>query len=588
MTLLLETTLFLAAAVVAVPLFRWIGLGAILGYLVAGLIIGPHGTGLIQDSKEILHFAEFGIVLLLFLIGLELQPKRLWELRGPVFGYGSLQLLLSGLGLFPIGLALGLSWPLALLVGLILGLSSTAFALQLLAERQQLATPSGQTAFAILLFQDLAFVPLLAFIPLMTADPGADPLSWVAILQVLGTIAGVVIAGHFLVPAFLRLVAGSHVHEAFTAAALLVVLGTGLLMEAVGLSMSLGAFLAGVLLADTIYRHELEATIEPFKGLLMGLFFIAVGMSVDITLILSEWVTVVAIVVALVGVKLVVIGLMGWLMRWPLGTTLPLAAVLSQGGEFDFVLLGAAVTVGVLTGSVADLLIAAVTVSMALTPFLFMAAQRLARRWEARPPDADAIDPAAGQVLIAGFGRFAQIIARILRAQGIPFTALEPNFQQVEFVRRYGNKVYFGDASKLEVLRAAGADQARLIILAMDDPEASLRALDLCRRYFPRLKVYARARNRHHAYQLLDHGADFVIRETFVSSLEMAQEVLEGLGFPGSTATEAVRRFREFDEEQVLKNYSLHHNEEALIESAKEAADELEELFGEKRRDGRR
>lgn len=575
-----EAAVLLGAAIIAVPLFQRLGLGSILGYLAVGLLLGPSVLGFIAEPEEVLHFSEFGVVMLLFLIGLEMEPSRLWGMRKQLFGLGLLQLLVCGMLLTPIGLALGLTWELAILLGLILALSSTAFALQLLNEQHRLATPHGQTAFSILLFQDLAVIPLLALLPLFAGDlSGHDSAVWLDIGKAVGMVLAAIVFGRLVFPRVLAFIARSGVHEVFTAAALFMVLTMALVMEWAGLSMALGAFLGGVMLADTVYRHELEANIEPFKGILLGLFFIAVGMSVDLTLVVDEVWWVLGITLALLAAKLVVIALVGMAARLPRQEIPRLATVIAQGGEFDFVLLSAAVSAGVFDQRIASLCIAAVTLSMALTPFLYRGGNRLAARMgESRPYDKDFGDETP-PVLIAGLGRFGQMVARVLKLQGINFTALDPNITQVEFIRRFGSRIYYADAARLDVLRSAGLAQAKLLVIAVDDEEAALTIARMVRNHYPQIKIFARARNRHHAWKLMEIGVDSVVRETFASSMEMSVEVLKGLGYPGSNALEAVRTFRDFDNQLLATSYVHRHDLETLRKTEHEAIAEFQALF---------
>ena len=580
---LVETAIFLLAAVLVVPLFRKLGLGAVLGYLAAGLVIGPDGLGLIFDVDNILHFAELGVVFLLFIIGLELQPSRLWALRKPVFGMGGAQVAISALLIGGAAWVLGVEPVSAAIIGLGLSMSSTAFALQTLAERNQLMTQHGRASFSILLFQDVAVIPLLAIIPLLGTSPEAladEGMLW-PIARAIGLIALVIVGGHYLLRPFFRMVSSAGNHELFTAAALLVVVGTALLMNWAGLSMALGSFLAGVLLADSEFRHELSAQIEPFKGLLLGLFFIAVGMSVDLQLITHQPGLVIGLALALVAVKGLVLF---WLGRWRLGDATcarKLALTLSQGGEFAFVLFAAAVQATVLDASLSGLLIMVVTLSMALTPVLLFVDDWLAARRERRDQsiEYDRIETEENPVVIAGFGRFGQIVGRVLRMKGIPFTALDKSLDQLNFVRRFGNKVYFGDATRLELLRAAKLDQARLLVIAIDDIEESVKLAELARRHFPQVKVLARARNRIHTYRLKELGVEPVIREMFFSSLELTRHVLTGLGLSPEQAEELLSRFREHDEALMVRQQQFYHDEEQLIESAKQASQELRDLF---------
>lgn len=580
MNMLMEGAVLLGCAVVAVPLFQRLGLGSILGYLAIGVVLGPSAIGFISEPTEVLHFAEFGVVMLLFMIGLELEPKRLWDMRLKLAGLGTAQMLLCGALLTPVGLWLGLSLSAAALLGLILALSSTAFALQVLSENQQLATPHGQSTFAILLFQDLAVIPLLALLPLFSDNfDTSTGTGWLDVVKGIGMIAAVIIVGRFVVPRLLKMVARSEIHEIFTAAALLVVIGTALLMEWVGLSMALGAFLAGVLLADTVYRHELEANIDPFKGLLLGLFFMAVGMSVDISLVMERPLTVLGLTLALMVGKILVITLVGRVARLKLSEALPLAAVLAQGGEFDFVLLTAGMAAGIFDQTLTSLVISAVTLSMAATPFLYRYARKLGAAREAKRPFDEDFGEETPPVLIAGFGRFGQMSARILKTQGINFTALDPNIAQVEFVRQFGSRIYYADASRTELLRAAGAEHAQIMLVAVDDAATTTNIVRTVRQQFPHLKLYVRARNRLHAWELMELGVEHIIRETYASSLEMGSELLVGMGYPSTRATEVVRAFREMDDSMLQSDFENRYDPEALVTSAKSGMEELKRLF---------
>lgn len=579
---LAELALLLAAAVVAVPIFKRVGLGSVLGYLAAGAVIGPAGLGLVSDVDNKRHIAEFGVVLLLFLIGLELAPARLWKMRATVFGLGSAQMLATGAVLAAAAMAVGLPFAAAAVVGLALSLSSTAFVLQILGERNELATRHGQSAFGILLFQDLAAIPLLAIVPALAgaSHPATGSPAGKALL-VVAAFAGLLLAGRYLMKPLFRMIASARSQELSTAFALLVVLGTALLMRTVGLSMALGAFLAGVLLAESEYRHEIEADIEPFKGLLLGLFFLSVGMGARLELVAQRPFAIAAIVLGLTAVKVTVLYAIARFTQHGRGAGAALAIALSQGGEFAFVVFGVARTAGVVTESIADLMIVAVSLSMVLTPLLFKAYDRLKTRVNAGRPEPvfDEIHGQDGHVIIAGFGRFGQIVARLLRSKHIPFTALENNATQIDFVRRFGNKIYYGDASRLELLRAAKVDKARLFVLAVDDPETSMRIARLMTHDFPHVKIVARARNRQHAYALMALGIDHIIRELFYSSLRAARIALEDLGLPVSEARDATRKFQEHDEAQLLEQFKYRDDEQALIETARRSAAELEKLF---------
>ncbi|HEY2397264.1 MAG TPA: monovalent cation:proton antiporter-2 (CPA2) family protein [Rudaea sp.] len=578
-----DAVMLLAAAVVAVALSRRWGLGAVLGYLAAGAVIGPQVLNLAPDIGATTKVSEFGVVLLLFVIGLELSPQRLWLMRKAVFGAGFAQVAVSALLLAGVALGVGLAWKGALIIGLALALSSTAVGLQILAEHKQLGSPHGRLAFAILLFQDLAAIPILALIPLLGAEHVAQDATdqTVAVLRIIGVIAAVVIGGRYLLRPVFRIAARTQIAEVFTATALLVVLGTAWVMELAGMQMALGAFLAGVLVADSEFRHEIESQIEPFKGLLLGLFFVSVGASLDLDLVRERPGPILAIVAVMLGVKSVVLLGIGHMKR-KLGfaETVRLAAVLAGGGEFAFVVLSLAQHDALIDAEQKDLLIVAVTVSMALTSLAVLAANRWLEQRDKEPQrDFDEIVDEHPRVIIAGYGRVGQIIARILRAQRVPFTALESSVEQVDFSRRFGSMIYFGDPSRPELLRAARADQAEVFVVATDDPEANLRTARIVHRLYPHLKIVARARNRQHAFRLMDLNVDGIVRETLHSSLVMSRLVLEELGIDPAVAAERVEKFRRHDDELLKAQYLVYDDDAALMQGAKEAFDDLQRLF---------
>jgi monovalent cation:proton antiporter-2 (CPA2) family protein len=583
---LAQTAVLLTAAVLAVSLFRLLSLSSILGYVAAGLVIGPWGLRLIHDIDNISKIAEFGVVLLLFVIGLELQPTRLWVMRRIVFGLGAAQVVLCTLLLGAAACLMGLQPVPAAIVGFGLSLSSTPLVLQVLAERGQLKTQHGRSAFGILLFQDLAVLPVLAILPLISHTVAKGPTTvhgalWAILLKLVAVMVVVVVGGRLLLRPALRIVARVRVTEVFTAAALLTVIATALLANLAGLSMSLGAFLAGVLLADSEFRHELEADIEPFKGLLLGLFFIVVGMSANLGLLISQPLMVLGLTAGFMLIKLLAVTILGRLTHhkgssaWRLGFTLP------AGGEFAFVLFMLAVHQHILDEETSDLLILAVTLSMMLGPLLLMAHEIVETRWLADPVRPfDAIDDRETPVLIAGFGRFGQIVARILRVRRIPFTALDSNQTHVDFVRRFGNnQVYYGDASRLDLLRAAGAETARIFVLAIDDVDASIRTAQLVRSQFPKLKIFARARNRQHTFALMDAGVTNIIRETLLSSLDLTASVLQELGDTPVVARDTIRKFRQHDEATLAAQYAVKEDETKFRATTVESAKQLETLF---------
>lgn len=584
MSLLSTAAVFLAATVLAVPLFRKLGLGSVLGYLAAGIALGPWGLRIVSDAEGVLHTAEFGVVMLLFVIGLELQPSRLRAMRKAVFGLGLAEVAVTAVVIGAICYVLGLRFAACLVVGFALSLSSTPLVLQLLAERHELNTQHGRSAFAILLFQDIAVMPMLALLPLLGKHD--QPMDLSDTLENGGKAIAVLVlfifGGRYVLRPVLRVVAQTRVTEAFTAAALLVVIGTALLFGTAGMSMALGAFVAGLLLADSEYRHELEADIEPFKGLLLGLFFMSVGMSANLGVLFERPVGILGIVIGLLAVKFAVLWIIGRLSGHSAESARGMAFALPQAGEFGFVLFSLAVTHRVLEKSLADTLVIVVTISMIASPLLMMLRNWIEPKLQsgsASGRDFDEIRSEDSRVIIAGFGRFGQIVARVLRMRRIQFTALESDVTQVDFVRRFGNKVYYGDASRREMLEAAGAAKAEVFVLALDDIELSVRTAAMVRRNFPHLKVLARARNRQHAIRLLDLDVRYVIRETYLSSLDMARHTLETLGMTRAEATESIRRFDLHDQRTLEAQREARDDEQKLIQSAQAALKELEQLF---------
>ena len=579
MTPITQVVVLLSAAVIAVPLLKWFGLASVMGYLIAGVVIGPWGLSLLEDPVTIMHATEFGVVLLLFIIGLELQPARLWVLRRGGFGLGGAQVAVTTIVISLFAWAFGLAPLPALITGLALSMSSTAFVLQMLAEKKQLTSRYGRDGFAVLLFQDLAVIPLLAIFPLLSplAEASQRPPAWLSVTAVIA----VVLCGRPVLRFLLRRVAMTDSHELLVMATLLIVVAMSWGMERAGLSMSLGAFLAGVLLADSEYRHELEANIEPFKGVLLGLFFVAVGMSANLGLVGTQPVLVIGLAVGLIMIKATVLFALGRFSGMEYAAARRFGLYLSQGGEFAFVLLTLAAGQQLMDRETADLLAMVVTLSMALTP-LFLGTHE---RWIAPALDQtasrpfDEIKPTDHRVIIAGFGRFGQIIARLLRMRKIPSTVLESSFEQVDFVRRFGNRVHFGDASRLDLLRAAGAEHAEVFVLAIDDIEGSLKTAAMVRKHFPHLKIYARARNRFHYFRLRDLGVTHITRETFASSVDLGGAVLQELGLDATLAKRTTSTFAEYDNRLIETQYAVNRDEALLIQTAQAAGRELEELF---------
>ena len=582
---LAEVAMLLAAAAIAAPLARWLRIGTVLGYLLAGILLGPFGAGQVfslYQAKEILHFAEFGVVLLLFLIGLELRPKRLWSMRKTIFGIGGLQTTLTAIALALPGYMLGLPIETALFLGLVLALSSTAFALQVLEENDELTTRHGRTAFSVLLFQDLAAIPLIALVPLFAISDlsKAEPMSLWSSLQILATIGMVILAGKLIVDPFLKIVARTKVSEAMTAAALLTVITAAVVMQNAGLSPALGAFIAGAMLAESSYRHQLEIDIQPFEGLLLGLFFTAIGMSLNLGLFLEQPLTILAITAALIAIKT---GILYALGRWSdldPGPSRRLGLSLSQGGEFAFVLLAAGVTYAVLEESLAEVFAVIVTLSMAATPLLLML-ERTFSPAKAASPEPEEYPENEGHVIIAGFGRVGQIVARVLRARRIPFTALDLDPEQISLVKQFGSEAYYGDASRLDILTVADAGKAKALVLAIDDVDASMRTAEIVRAHYPDLPIIARARHRNHVHRLMGLGVKNIHRETYGSALQMTTELLQGLGLSSRDVKYTVETFAEHDERRLVDDYSHFTDQEKLRTLALSDAQSLAKLFDE-------
>jgi monovalent cation:proton antiporter-2 (CPA2) family protein len=590
---LFQIFVYLLAAVVAVPLAKRLGLGSVLGYLLAGVAIGPALLGVVGASEDVAHVAEFGVVMMLFLIGLELRPSLLWRLRVPIAGLGGSQVTGVTAAVAGIALATGLAWKPALAIGLILAMSSTAIVLQSLSERGQLKLSAGQSCFSVLLFQDIAVIPILAVLPLLGDGTAVNDTHgvighlppWQRGLATLGAVMALVVAGRFVLRPVFRYVAATRLREVFTEMTLLLVVGVTLLMGAVGISAALGAFVAGVMLADSEYRHQLEADIEPFKGLLLGLFFITVGAGIDFTLIAARPGFVAALVAGLVMVKFVIHLPLARLFHldWPQATLFALA--LAQGGEFCFVLLAFAQGTGVLPADIVKPLIAAVALSMALTPLLFVlndrVFQRALRAYAPRKPerDADEIPANENPVILAGFGRFGHIVGRLLIANRIGCTVLENDPEQIELLARFGLKAYYGDASRADLLHAAGAEQAKLFICTLADEQKTLEIVRMVQREFPHLRILVRAVNRQHAYELLRAGVNDVFRETLGSALDLGVAALRGLGMRGVQALRAARLLREHDEASVRDLATFEGDEKSYATRARQHMTNLEAVL---------
>lgn len=573
--------LFLFAAVVAVPIAQRLGIGAVLGYLLAGIAIGPWGLGFINDVDEILHFSELGVVFLMFIIGLELNPGKLWQLRRQIFGVGAGQVILTALVLGGLLYLTHFAWQAAVVGGIGLAMSSTAMAMQLMQDKGMTRNEGGQLGFAVLLFQDIAVIPTLALIPVLAgASTGSN--NWPLIAMKVLAFAGMLVGGRYLLRPIFRLIVASGVREVFTAAALLVVLGAALFMQELGFSMALGTFIAGILLAESEYQHELEIAIEPFKGLLLGLFFISVGMALNLGVLYTHILMVLISVVVLVVVKGGVLYLLARIFDLRTSVRLQFAAVLSQGGEFAFVLFSAAGAVKVISsGQLAELLVV-VTLSMMTTPLLLKYVDSiLVRRYNAQEESDEKhfVEDNEPQVIIVGFGRFGQVVGRLLMANKMRITVLERDISAVGLMRSFGYQVYYGDATRLELLRAAGAEKAQSIVITCNEPEDTMQIVRLCQENFPQLNILARARGRVEAHELLQAGVQNFSRETFSSALELGKKALITLGMHPHNAYRAQQHFRRLDMRMLRELVPQVQGEVAQISRVKEARRELEDIF---------
>ncbi len=591
-----QAFVYLSAAVVAVPIAKRLGLGSVLGYLIAGVLIGPFVFGFIgEEGQDVMHFAEFGVVMMLFLVGLELQPSLLWKMRAPILGLGGLQVLVTAIIITVIVLIVSsLAWQTALAIGLTLALSSTAIVLQTLNEKGLLKSEGGQNAFSVLLFQDIAVIPILAILPLLAVKEvhhtgGHEshtlienlPIIWQTLI-VFGVIVSIIVAGRYLISPAFRLIAQTGLRELFTAAALLLVIGITLLMTQVGLSPALGTFLAGVVLAQSEYRHELETDIEPFKGLLLGLFFIAVGASIDFQLIIQNPGLIAMIVLGLVVIKLIILIVIGRLFGMKMDNNLLFAFGLAQGGEFAFVLFSYALQNGVIENNTANPLIAAVAISMALTPLLMVLNEKLIQPYfgtkEVSDREADVIDE-KNQVIIAGFGRYGSTIGRFLQANGTQATYLDINPNNVDLLRKLGFKVFYGDASRHDLLHAAGAAEAKLLIIAVDDPDKAFEIVETAQKHFPNLEIISRSINWYNHYDMMDKNIQGVYREFFDSALRMAADALSFLGYRSYQVQRALKKFRRYDEKYLFKLAESRHERKTFIKTGRQFIEDLEKMI---------
>ncbi len=595
-SLLFQALIFLSAAVLLVPLAKKWGLGSVLGYLIAGIVIGPALFGFIGDNtQDIMHFAEFGVVMMLFVIGLELEPSLLWRMRKAILGMGGVQVMVTGLFIALVTMQFDFSWQESVAIGFTLALSSTAIVLQTLQEKGLMKTSAGQSAFSVLLFQDIAVIPMLALFPLLATLPVAvDPeahstnlienlSAWVQTAIVIAAIVSVILAGRYIIPPIFRLVASSRIRELFTAVALLVVIAISVLMSLVGLSPALGTFLAGVVLANSEYRHELESDIEPFKGLLLGLFFIAVGASIDFNLLVEKPVLILGIVAGLIALKSIVLWVIGKVFRLKTDQNMLFAVSLSQMGEFGFVLFTFSNKNGILDQGTVDILIAVTAISMALAPIMFLIHEkfvqpRIGTKMVVEEKEHDHIDE-SNPVIVAGFGHFGNTVGRFLKAHGVGTTFLDIDSDRVDLLRKMGFKVYYGDASRHDLLKAAGAEKAKLIIVALDSPEKRMEIVEVVKKHFPNLRILARATNRVDAYDLMNAGILNIYRETLDASLRMGVDAMHFLGFRKYAAKRAARTFFEYDEKNLKYLSSLKLNSSEYISTAKKYIEELESLI---------
>jgi glutathione-regulated potassium-efflux system ancillary protein KefC/glutathione-regulated potassium-efflux system protein KefB len=598
MSFLIQAMVYLGAAVISVPIAKRLGLGSVLGYLIAGVVIGPFALSLVGEQTDIMKFAEFGVVILLFLIGLEVQPSTLWDMRKAIFGFGGAQVIGTSLAIAGVSMLLGLPWQTALAVGMVLAMSSTAIVLQTLDEKGLRQGPVGRAAFGILLLQDLAVIPMFALLPtLATIAPTVHAAAgghgggslvehlprWAQGLSVLAAVGVVVGGGRYLVRPIFRFIAEARLREIFTAAALLIVVGVANIMQTVGLSPALGAFLAGVVLAESEFRRELESDIEPFRGLLLGLFFITVGAGIDLKLVASQPLVLIGLVLGIMLLKFLVLFGLARLFGAPARGAAAVAVALAQGGEFAFVLLTFTVGAGVIGATLAALLTAAVAVSMALTPVAMILYERIAQMLDAaipkQVPDTGAFEDGEPDIIIAGFGRFGQITGRLLTANGFRSTVLDSDIEQIDLLRRFGRRVHYGDATRMDLLRAAGIERARMLIVALDDREKTVELVETARKAFPDLVILARAWDRRHAYDLLANGADAVERETFEAALAMGTTALQKLGYRAHRAHRAAGIFRRHDRKSFEDLRPVWGQEEAYILASRDAAQTMDKLL---------
>jgi glutathione-regulated potassium-efflux system protein KefB len=576
---LVSFVILLGAGVVAVPLFKRLGLGSVLGYLIAGILIGPSVLGFVGDAEDILHIAELGVVMFLFIIGLEMEPTKLWSLRKEIFGLGVLQVVACGLLLTVVGIIAGFAWPVAFVAGMGFVLTSTAIVMQILQERGEVATTGGQRIVSVLLLEDLAIVPLLALVALLAPEdsmPSGSRLFPIAVA--LGSVLALIGAGRYLLNPIFRVLADSKAREVMTAAALLVVLGAALLMQWGGLSMAMGAFLAGVLLSTSTFRHQLEADVEPFRGLLLGIFFLAVGMSLNLAIVAQNWVLIALLVLGYMAVKSVAIYVIARLTRSDHREALQRAILMAQGGEFAFVLFTTATSSGLLSAEMNAILTATVIVSMILTPFAVMLLPFILPKPQQSMDGVEVADGLTGNILVIGFGRFGQIVSQPLIARGYRISIIDNDTDMIRAAARFGFKIYYGDGTRLDILRAAGAASADAVLIAVDKKGSATRITELMKSEFPLVKVMSRAYDRVHALELVKAGVDYQLRELFESSLTFGNQVLIELGATPEEAAELIEGVRDRDRmrfEAQLLTSDIDAARDFLLKNAEEQAEEV-------------
>lgn len=579
---LTEFLVFIGASIVFVPIFQRLGFGSVLGYLIAGILVGPFGLKLIHDAENVADLSEFGVIFLLFMIGLEIQPRKLWSMRKHLLGLGGLQIFFCSLVFFGLACLFGLSPMVAAVLGFALSLSSTAFAVQNLTEKNVFNTEFGRSSFAILLAQDLVAIPALALIPIFSVTGTENSHSSPNVGMAFMIIVALVAVSRFLIRPVFRMIASTRSRDLFTAVALFIVLGVAALMQAVGLSAALGTFVAGVLLADSEYRNELEANLEPFKGILMGLFFIAVGMGVNLNLVSERPWLILGLTAAYVTVKSLLIYLVGRIYQMSHQSSKMMALTIAQGGEFAFVIFGLIAQLQLAPSETLAILTVVITASMALSPLLSFLDEKLTLRWHRKSePQYDQIKDEIPEVIIAGFGRFGQIFGRILRAQDIPFVAIDHDAIQIDLVRKFGSKVYYGDASRKDILEAAGAATAKYFILAIDDVDVSLKTAEIIRQSYPNLKIFARARNRGHVFSYMSLGVQMIKRETFDSSIYFVRDLLKEMGFAEAQANRLIEKFRNHDEIMIKRQFLVHGDDQSLLSLSQQGVAQLAQVLRE-------